>query len=423
MPPSARATASVADRAASLGAVGYVVKRYPRFSETFIVNEILAHERAGLGLEIFALRPTSDTHFQAAISQVRAPVTYLAEELTMADLVSAIGHAGGATGGPPLHAALFRKESTRDAQQALQLARLVKERGITHLHAHFATSATSVARMAAAIADVPFTFTAHAKDIFHESVDRADLARKLRDANGTVTVSDFNLRFLREQYGSDADQTVRIYNGLDLEAFPYRDPSERRPIIAAVGRLVEKKGFTDLIDACALLASRGVSFECRIAGGGELAEALQSRIAAHGLGAVVHMEGPLPMPAVIQLMQRAAVLVAPCIVGEDGNRDGLPTVLLEAMALGVPCISTDVTGIPEVMTDGTTGIMIPQRDPMALANAVERLLGNPAERSRLARAARTLIEERFEIDGNSAQLRALFAHAARRHGMRGEASA
>lgn len=391
--------------------VGYVVKRYPRYSETFIVNEILAHERAGLDLEIFSLRPPCDTHFQAAISLVRAPVTYLGEAYKMAELWSALGRL--AANQPELGGLLarFEKEDPRDVYQALQLARMTRERRITHLHAHFATSATSVARMAALMAGISFTFTAHAKDIFHESVDRADLTRKLRDAAGVVTVSEFNLRFLREGYGADADRVARIYNGLDLATFPYADPSDRKPIIAAVGRLVEKKGFEDLIDACDLLAAEGLEFECHIAGGGELEGALKQRIAAKRLGNFVRMLGPLPMPDVIRLMQSASVFAAPCIVGKDGNRDGLPTVLLEAMALGVPCISTEVTGIPEVITDRETGVMVPQSNPVVLADAIQRLLTNPAYRVRLARQARTLIEDRFDIHRNAAQIRSLFEQA------------
>ncbi|MEZ4703452.1 MAG: glycosyltransferase, partial [Rhodothermales bacterium] len=306
--------------------IGYVVKRYPRYSETFIVNEILAHERAGLDLEIFSLRPPCDTHFQASISQVRAPVTYLDEAVKMADLWTAVGRIASKRPEVGLLLAQFDREDPRDVYQALQLTRMIRDRGITHLHAHFATSATSVARMAALMAGVPYTFTAHAKDIFHESVDRDDLTRKLRDAAGVVTVSEFNLRFLRQHYGAHADRVTRIYNGLDLDAFAFSDPADRKPIIAAVGRLVEKKGFEDLIDACDLLAAEGLDFECHIAGGGELEHALRERIATKRLGSFVKMLGPLPMPEVIRLMRSASVFAAPCVVGRDGNRDGLPTV-------------------------------------------------------------------------------------------------
>ena len=392
--------------------VGYVVKRYPRYSETFIVNEILAHERAGLAVEVFALRPPSDTHFQAAISLVRAPVTYLSETGKMTDLWNAVRRMAALDPEAGARLADFGEEDVRDVYQAMQLARLVRERGITHLHAHFATSATSVARMASLLAGIPYTFTAHAKDIFHESVDPADLTRKLRDAAGVVTVSAFNLRFLREQYGAHAGGVTRIYNGLDLDVFPYDAPVGRKPIIAAAGRLVEKKGFDDLIDACAVLVDEGVDFECLIAGGGEQEADLRRRIADRRLGDYVRLLGPLPLPSIVELVRSAAVFAAPCVVGRDGNRDGPPTVLLEAMALGTPIVSTDVTGIPEILTDRETGLMVGQRRPNELADAMHRLLENEAFRVRISRQARTLIEERFDIHRNAAAIRSLFEQAA-----------
>jgi colanic acid/amylovoran biosynthesis glycosyltransferase len=201
--------------------IAYVVKRYPRYSETFIVNEILAHEAAGLDLHIFALRPPADTHFQDKIARVRAPVTYLKKpaqgrmnasvttltpnsatyfwaELqeaakAMPDLWSKLGYAAG--------------ERASVVYQAAWLAQDIRQRGITHLHAHFGSVATSVTRLAAHFADVPYSFTAHAKDIFHDDVEPEDLRRKLRDAATVVTVSDYNVAYLRQQFGEDAGQS------------------------------------------------------------------------------------------------------------------------------------------------------------------------------------------------------------------------
>ena len=152
------------------------------------------------------------------------------------------------------------REDVRDAVQALQLAELVSDRGITHLHAHFGSVATTVARLAARITDVTYSFTAHAKDIFHADVDADDLRRKLSDAAAVVTVSDFNVDYLRRHYGSAADRVTRVYNGIDLDRFAFTPPIDRSPVIAGVGRLVEKKGFGDLVTACALLVeARGRS--------------------------------------------------------------------------------------------------------------------------------------------------------------------
>jgi glycosyltransferase involved in cell wall biosynthesis len=181
----------------------------------------------------------------------------------------------------------------------------------------------------------------------------------------------------------------------------------------AVGRLVEKKGFADLIEACSLLRDRGVEVRCRIVGIGEQEPELRAAIEHLGLGNRVELPGPRPQGDLIKAVGRAAVFAAPCVVGGDGNRDGLPTVLLEAMALGTPCVSTDVTGIPEVLRDGETGLMVPQRDPAALADAIERLLADPELRVRLAGRARRLVEAEFDVRRNAALLRETFkaAHA------------
>lgn len=396
----------------SLNRVGYVVKRYPRYSETFIVNEILAHEAAGLELDIFSLRPPCDSHFQDRIAKVRAPVTYLtADGAKAASFWSAVNSAADRLPGfwPALEKA--QKHSAAEVYQAILLAGQVRNRGIAHLHAHFATEATTVARLAAAFAGVPYTFTAHAKDIFHESADAADRRQKLSDAAAVVTVSDYNCRYLAKTFGDAAAGVRRIYNGLELTDFPYRSPHERSDTVVAVGRLVEKKGFADLLDACAVLARRGRRLRCCIVGDGELESDLRRRIAAAGLEDMVELAGPRPQAQVIRIVQEAAVLAAPCVIGNDGNRDGLPTVLLEAMSLGTPCISTDVTGIPEVIQNGETGLVVPQHDPESLAEAVERLLDSPDLRTELAERARALIEREFDIHRNTAQMRRMFATA------------
>jgi colanic acid/amylovoran biosynthesis glycosyltransferase len=406
-------------------ALGYVVSRYPRYSETFIVNEILDHERAGRTIEIFALRPSIDTHFQDLISQVRAPVHYVylpGEGLTPEQLTGSLLSAGvfwnviqeASVSLPDLWSALeaARGEEIREVYQAVVLARLVREKGIGHLHAHFATRPTTVARLAAHFAGIPYTFTAHANDIFNNSTRPDDVRRKLADAAVAVTVSDYNAAHLRTTFGAAAERVQRIYCGLDLARLRYESPQDRPPRIVAVGRLVEKKGFADLIAACAILARRGRAFSCQIIGTGVLTAPLRALVERLGLDQTVVLAGPRPQGEVIESIRGAAALALPCVVGADGDRDGLPTVLLEAMALGTPCISTDVTGIPEAVRDGETGLAVPQHDPTALAAAIERLLLEKALRVRLAVNARRLVEREFDIRRNASRLRAVFDEAA-----------
>jgi glycosyltransferase involved in cell wall biosynthesis len=394
--------------------VGYVVKRYPRYSETFIVNEILAHEASGLEIEIFALRPPNDTHFQDQIARVRAPVHYLPHAKPKSDefwrdLASARRDLPGFDLG--LERA-WGCDAT-DVHQAVLLASHARDLGLAHLHAHFATSPAIVARIAAGFARVPFTFTAHAKDIFHDDVDAAELRERQRSAAAVITVSDFNEKYLKAGDPSSSDRIVRIYNGLNLEEFSFSTPRERPKRIIAVGRLVEKKGFTYLLDACAVLARSGSAFDCVIVGTGPLEDDLRRRISELGLEGSVELVGPQPQGVVRNMLRGAAVMVAPCIVGADGNRDGLPTTLLEAMALGTPCISTDVTGIPEILHHEQTGLLVAQRDPAGLAKAIHNLLTSAQSRVRMARAARSLIESHFDVTKNAARQREVFAASIR----------
>jgi len=393
--------------------VGYVVKRYPRYSETFIVNEILQHEEAGLPIEIFALRPVRETHFQDVLAAVRAPVTYIPDR-GVALATSLWEWINAARRGlPDFWAALdeLGDLEAEDLIQAIDLALRARERGVTHFHAHFGTVAATVTRLAARFARIPYTLTLHAKDIYHVSVDPALMRKKLGDAARVITVTDYNQRYLAATYDSAAAKVVRLYNGLNLARFAFTIPSRTSREILAVGRLVEKKGFDVLIDACAILRDRGIAFQCRIVGDGTERATLSARIAHLNLGAMVRLAGPQPHAELIGTFREAAVVAAPCVIGADGDRDGLPTVLLEAMALGVPCVSTDVTGIPELVRDGDTGLCVPQRDPQALADALQRLLDDADLRLDLATRARRSIEQDFDIRRNAARLREWFAAA------------
>jgi glycosyltransferase involved in cell wall biosynthesis len=396
--------------------IGYVLKMYPRFSETFIVTEMLELEARGVDLEIFSLRLPSDGRFHPDLAAVRAPVTYLQPGTLKADglwqaLASYLSEVGSI---PDDLLADLAASDPRDAAQALDLARAVQAHGITHLHAHFGSVATTVARLAAALSGIGYSFTAHAKDIFHQDVDDADLSRKLADARAVVTVSDFNLAHLRDRYGEAASRVVRLHNGIALDRFPFTAPGtgvhgQDVPVITSVGRLVEKKGLDTLVDAAALLRDRGVPMRVEIIGSGGLEQELADRIASRDLSDHVVLRGPMPQDRVREHVRDATVFAAPCRIGADGNRDGLPTVLLESMALGTVCVSTPVTGIPEAIRDGETGTLVPPDDPVALADALETLLADPGLRATYARAARARIEEAFDARRQAGRLLEVFA--------------
>ena len=389
----------------------YVLKVYPRFSETFIVTEILARESAGEDLAVYALRPTSDSRFHPQLAQVQAPVTHVprahklsAEWDTFRRAHVELPDFGARFG--ELMPLLVRLDPS-DAAQAVDLALRLREDGITHVHVHFATLASWCTAVASALIGIPYTVTTHAKDIFHDSVDPVLLREVLHRAEHVVAISDFNRRFiLTEVDPALADKVVLVRNGLELPRFAYRDPAPpHTPLRAlAVGRVVEKKGFDHLVSAAAELREEGMPLDVRIVGEGELAGVLQAQVEALGLGETVTLLGSRSQAELVAELDWADVLVAPCVVGSDGNADGLPTVLLEAMAAGVPCIATDVTGIPEAIHPATadepqTGILL-SHDREGLAGRVAAALREIADpdwpRVAVARAARAAIERDFD---------------------------
>jgi colanic acid/amylovoran biosynthesis glycosyltransferase len=400
--------------------VGYVVKVFPRLSETFILNEILELERQGVEIDIFSLKSPTEPRYHGDLSRLRASITYLSPaegsqpwRKIRSDCL---------TSDPdPFRVGESFLQATRLEDptalrlfiQALILAGAVRSRGITHLHAHFATSATSVAMMAHKLASVTFSFTAHAKDIYHRDTDLGNLAAALEQAAFAVTVTDHNVATLSRITPAAYGKLRRIYNGVSLDRL---EPSSLEPagppVIISVGRLVEKKGFPYLIQACRLLKEKGCSFRCVIIGGGDREQELRKLIGQLDLGDEIDLTGALPHESVVAAIRESTVMALPCIVGEDGNRDALPTVLLEAMALGRPVVSTDLPGVTEIVDHETNGLMCPQRDAGALADALMRVLAEPGFAASLGRAARAKAEDQFSLSRNVAELASCFRQAA-----------
>jgi glycosyltransferase involved in cell wall biosynthesis len=404
------------------GRVGYVLKMYPRFSETFIVTEILAREAAGERLAIFSLRPPVDPRFHPELARVAAPVSYIERPGKPSTLWVALREA--VTRQPALADGMARvlpellSAEVDDAVQSVILARAALDAGVTHLHAHFASMATTIARLASLLSGIPYSFTAHAKDLFHDEVDPADIARKLQGAHHAVTVSDFNVDYLTRMHPADVHNLHRIHNGLELDRFPFRPvvrPAPRaadQPLrIVAVGRLVEKKGFALLLDAAARLRESGTALTVAIVGDGALRDDLAAQIDRLGLHDHVRLLGSLPQNDVSAVLAGADVFVAPCVVGADGNADGLPTVILEAMALGVPCVGTDVTGIPEVVRDGETGLLCRSGNVDDLVQAVQRIARPDFDTDGVTRRARQLVEELFDSAVQARRLHSLRSDA------------
>jgi glycosyltransferase involved in cell wall biosynthesis len=400
--------------------IGYVVKMFPRLSETFILNEILELERQEMALHIFSMKRPVEKVVHAHTSDVRSPVTYLPESF----LQSSLSILGGQLYVWRKHRSAWRHTLRNVLRRArpgsnradflafCQACCLIHDmRGISHLHAHYASVPARLALLVRRISGASYSITTHAKDIFQDNPFASPkLLERMLHARFVVANSRFSADHIRS--GLEAPVEIHtIYNGVDLNAFPLRKSAPEEPVILSVGRLVEKKGFSDLISACQILKQRGARFTCDLVGTGRLSEALKIQIRNCAVGDRIRMLGPLPQQVLRQHLERAMVFALPCIQAADGDRDILPNVIKEAMAVGVPVVTTRLDGIEELIEDGVSGALVPPGDPPALAAKLELLLNHRELRGRLAAGGRTMIEERFDRRSNIVKLKSLLQSA------------
>jgi colanic acid/amylovoran biosynthesis glycosyltransferase len=408
------------DRRASLSApirLAYVIVQFPRLSETFILREIVGLRRRGMAITIFSLLACRDAIVDPEAAPLQRDTVYcplvLSGQVIRAHLhflarrpvryFSTLFYVVSRN----LRSLHFLLRTLATFPRSVYFARLMREQGITHIHAHWATMPTVSALIASRLLDLPYSFSAHASDIF---VDQTMLAEKVRNARFVVTCSRFARDYLASTCrGAVSENLVVNYHGVDLVRQP-GDGSNKRspPLILSVGRLVAQKGYPYLIDACASLRRVGRSLQCTIVGNGPDRELLLRQIEEAGLGDTVRLTGPLPFAEVMRLYDAATLFALPCVVAPKGDRDGIPNVLLEAMAMQLPVISTPVSGIPELVADGETGLLVPERDAGALAGAIALLLDDPAVGTRLGRQARERVARDFDVERNVQSLYGIF---------------
>ncbi len=378
----------------------YLFERFPSFTQTFCYREVAEIERQGLAPWIFSVRRPEDEPTQDFPVGMAARVRYLPEEGELSEEFRWLKRCDRLP--EPLRAEEARLKGGRDkarVQEAGWLGGPMKAAGIGHVHTHFAGIAARTAYWLHRHYRIGFSFTAHANDVFCPPEE--DLSVTLADLVGAarfvVAVSDFGARELRARFPAAAGKIVRVYNGIDVEAFPLVEAGKNGARIVAVGRYIEKKGFDDLIAACAVLKAQGMEFDCRIVGEGPLEADLTARIAGAGLAGVVTLTGPRPMGEVIKILGEARVFALPCVVEAAGGMDNLPTVIAEAMASGLPVVSTTLAGVPEMVVDGRTGLLVPPRSPDRLADALARMLAEPATAARFGGEGRRRAREMFDV--------------------------
>jgi glycosyltransferase involved in cell wall biosynthesis len=387
--------------------MGMVLKGYPRISETFISNEIRLLEEQGLKVHIFSMRMPRENFTHKSVEAIRARVTYLPSEFWTSvhrflwpNLRTAMRFPGGYAASLKLAVKRFRYNRNfmtfKHFFQAAYLVHHARDLNLAHLHAHFAHSPTSVAMFAAEICGVPFSFTAHAKDIY--TSDDTQLSEKIDKARFVVTCTKYNKAYL-ENLVQGRREVHCVYHGIDLELF-FAHAVTRTPeppyTFMTIARLVEKKGIPDILNALALLDREGFPFRYVLVGSGDDKEAVKARVQELGLQDRVEMTGTMTHEQVLERFQQADCFVLGCKVAASGDRDGIPNVMAESMALGVPVVATNVSGIPELLEHGETGLLADATDPAEFAAALKRAVTDGALRARVIPAARQKVTDVFD---------------------------
>jgi colanic acid/amylovoran biosynthesis glycosyltransferase len=379
----------------------YLFERFPSFGQTFCYREVAELDRQGVAAPIFSIRNPKDEPPQDWDARIVERVHYLPEEKELLDAVQRASKKERLT--PEIIAALdewARRTDFLRLYQAVYVGLRLKEKGISHVHAHFAGMAARTAFWITKFFPITFSFTAHANDIFAPRKFEIGLDKLVGTARVVVTETDYSEKFLRERFPERADRIHRLYNGLNLAEFGRATFSSDPPLIVAIGRLIAKKGFADLIRACALLVERGRSFRCEIFGEGPLENQLRAQIEELGLQERIQLPGPKPQHELRARLGAASVFVLPSVPEIDGGMDNLPTVIMEAMATGLPVVSTTIGGIPEMVVENETGFLVQPDDAVALAGAIEKVTKDRLLAQRLGEASYERAQNLFSIEKN-----------------------
>ena len=390
--------------------LGIILKGYPRISETFISNEILLLEKLGFPIHLFSMRQPRENFTHQSVNQIQAAVDYLPETL-LRPLPRLMFHNCLLAAQRPgayaraLKIAFRRFLRTRKSatikhlfQAGYLVQRLMPGRRIIHLHAHFAHSPTSVAMFTSILSGLPFSFTAHAKDIY--TSDPRQLREKAALAKFVVTCTEYNRHYLTTLCEDDSIPIHRIYHGIDTRLFSLNpdmiSKAEAPYRILTVARLIAKKGLPTLYQALKILKDRGIDFRHTLIGDGEERDNVLAVIKNLGLGADTQWLGTQPHEVVLDYYRRAHLFVLGCEVAPNGDRDGIPNVLFESMAMGVPVVATNLSAIPELVETEKTGLLVDPGSPDKMAEAMLRMLTDAELRTRIIPAAQQRVVRDFD---------------------------
>ncbi len=395
----------------------YLHECFPDPTKTFVYREVAAMVELGMAPTVFsARRPSAEE--QARMEALDVPVVYLPEEAELRALVERERSSYSASQRRALSHWRGQKGDSTRVFEALWLGRELNRRGIRHVHAHFAGLASRTAWLTRELWGVTYSFTGHADDIFTPEQKPISLDMIVRDARFIATETDYSRERLERGYSAARGKTHRVFNGMNMAALPapitgvrVPDPATP-PRFVSVGRLVEKKGFPLLIRACAELRDRGVKFGCDLVGGGPLESELRQMIEEHRLTDLVVLHGPQPQSVVWRLLRSSRVFALAAQIEGDGGSDNLPTVIMEAMAAGLPVVSTQVAGIPEMVDEGITGKLVPPGDLRAFVDALADYLGNSELAQTHGAEGKRRCAAKFDVRASAKRLAELLVHEA-----------
>ena len=385
----------------------YLFERFPSFTQTFCYREVLEMRRQCGQIPVFSIRRPADVPKDCP-EPLASDVRYLPGPADLGREMRTLRMLGRYPWPVIQEIRTWGKRPGKARLlEAAWLGPKLRAEGVRHVHAHFAGIAARTAWWMKKFYGITFSFTGHANDMFCESGSPVSLGDLVSEAAFVVAVSDFSRDWLcRRMPGHDA-KIHRIYNGMDFSGFPVPAASSGPPRIVSIGRCIEKKGFADLIDACGILRQKNLDFECEIIGGGPLEADLRARIAALGLQNWVGLHGPCPQEEVRQRLAAATLFALPCATEPDGGMDTLPTVIVEAMAAGLPVVSTRLAAIPEMVEHGVTGLLVGEKQPAQLAEAMAEILRNPEQARRFGRAGKLVAGGKFASQPTVASLKEL----------------
>lgn len=382
-----------------MDSLAYLFERFPSFTQTFCYREVAEMRRQGASPALFSIRRPGSEPPQDWNAEIVGEVQYLPSDEELVRRVDTALRKGKLPANAEREIRGWgRKTDFLRLYQAAYLGPQLQELGVRHIHAHFAGLAARTAYWIDRFFGIGFSFTAHANDIFAPKPFEISLRDLVSAARGVVTVSEFAVQFLRDTIPHASGKVQRVYNGIDLNLFRQADFSAAVPTVISIGRLIEKKGFGDLIEACRLLRAQGIAFRCEIIGEGPLEGTLREQITDSGLTNVVLLTGPLAQSEVIERLAQASAFALPCVTEAGGGMDNLPTVLMEAMASSLPVVSTRIGGVPEMVIEGSTGLLVAEHQPAAFAEALERILHDRMLAKSLGEAGRRRAADLFSIE-------------------------